>query len=301
MTLAGPAAVAPGRVSRRRGSAASRPLSVGARLDAPGLLDRHDLGTTTVFAESGRNRRRGKATPGGSRRDRYLKEQQWTNPFATAQVREAEFRTAVRVPATIIRSPAAKRSWRRRRLDGLPPSCCRLAIASRPGRLLGRLEPRLSAGGDDRATLDAEVAEAQAALEARARRAGTGGTAPGRTCRACATGRRSAPRHDDRRSAAASGGGPSRAARQTLGTGGGAAAGNAFVAARANRPDASRRSAPHSALLRRRCPLFRIVRTDESNCRRRCQRPTSPLHGKPRTSRSNCPGARNQCHAAPHA
>ena len=31
----------------------------------------------------------------------YLKEQQWTNAFATAQVREAELRTSLRVPAAI--------------------------------------------------------------------------------------------------------------------------------------------------------------------------------------------------------
>ena len=31
----------------------------------------------------------------------YLKEQQWTNPFATTQVRDGEVRTSIRVPAAI--------------------------------------------------------------------------------------------------------------------------------------------------------------------------------------------------------
>ena len=56
----------------------------------------------TVFAdEQAAHRRRGEAAGGRSGRDRLLKEQQWTNEFATAPVREAELRTSIRVPATI--------------------------------------------------------------------------------------------------------------------------------------------------------------------------------------------------------
>src|SRR6185503_5637473 len=95
----------------------------------------------------------------------YLKEQQWTNPFATAQVREGEVRAAVRVPAAIqpvtggeaiVGAPAAGRF--------MADTLVSIGAAVRQGQVIGRIEPRLTAG-DDRATLAAEVAEAQAAVE----------------------------------------------------------------------------------------------------------------------------------------
>ena len=101
----------------------------------------------------------------------YLKEQQWTNEFATALVAEADVRMSVRAPATvhplpggeaIVAAPAAGRL----QADVL------LSIGDRvrSGQVLAYLEPRLATGAD-RATLAADVAEARAALEAaRARR-----------------------------------------------------------------------------------------------------------------------------------
>src|SRR6185503_10705122 len=94
----------------------------------------------------------------------------------------------------------------------------------RAGQTLGRLEPRLSAGGDDRATLAAEVARAQAGLEAaRAERLLAEQAVPAR-------------RVEDARRAVTVADAQLRAAEarlaqrdQTLGTGGGAAAGNAYV------------------------------------------------------------------------
>ena len=69
---------------------------------APGLSDRHDLGATTVFADEpsamADAEKRPEKDPAAIA---YLKEQQWTNPFATALVREGDVRTSIRVPAAI--------------------------------------------------------------------------------------------------------------------------------------------------------------------------------------------------------
>ena len=96
----------------------------------------------------------------------YLKEQQWTNAFATAPVQEAELRTSD--PRAGDDRPAARRRGDRGGAGAGPVHCRRAAVdrRSRHGRarLLGRLEPRLAAA-TDRATLAADVAEAQAALD----------------------------------------------------------------------------------------------------------------------------------------
>jgi hypothetical protein len=60
------------------------------------------LGSITIYAD-------GQAAMVEARKPRqddptafaYLKEQQWTNEFATELVRQADLRTAVRVPASI--------------------------------------------------------------------------------------------------------------------------------------------------------------------------------------------------------
>jgi membrane fusion protein, heavy metal efflux system len=137
-------------------------------VDAPGLADRHDLGAITVFGDQttavadAEKRAEEDATAIS-----YLKEQQWTNGFATAQAREAEVRRAVRVPAVIepltggkaiVAAPA----------DGRFTSASLPSIGTRvtAGQELGRLQPRASEDGSDRASLAATVAEGQAALEA---------------------------------------------------------------------------------------------------------------------------------------
>src|SRR5204863_10079575 len=100
----------------------------------------------------------------------------------------------------------------------------------RAGQALGRLEPRLG-GGDDRATLSAELAQAQAALEgARAEQT--------RAERLLADRAVPARRVEDARRATASAETRVRAAEarlaqrdETLRSGGGAASGNAFTIA----------------------------------------------------------------------
>src|SRR5262249_7837100 len=96
----------------------------------------------------------------------YLKEQQWTNEFATTPIQTAELRTSIRVPAAldplpggeaVIAAPVAGRLA----AEQLPSIGDRV----RAGEVLAQLQPRLSATAD-RATLAADLAEAEAALEA---------------------------------------------------------------------------------------------------------------------------------------
>jgi RND family efflux transporter MFP subunit len=131
----------------------------------------------------------------------------------------------------------------------------------RPGQILARLEPRLSAGVD-RATLGAEVAEAQAAVDAaraeqaRAERLLEERAVPARRVE---DGRRATQVAEARLEAALA-----RLAQrdETLRSGGGAAAGNAFVL---RAPIAGRLAEVMGTLgasYDEGAPLFRIVRTD---------------------------------------
>jgi RND family efflux transporter MFP subunit len=193
----------------------------------------------------------------------YLKEQQWTNPFATTQVREGDVRTSIRVPAAIepvtggeaiVSAPADGRY-----ASGELPSVGDRVTA---GQVLGRLEPRLAEGGDDRATLAAAVTETQASLDAaradltRAEQLLSERAVPAR-------------RVDDARRAAAVAEARLAAAQarlaqrdQVLGSGGSAASGNAFVL---RAPIAGRIAEVMAALgasYDEGATLFRIVRTD---------------------------------------
>ena len=199
-------------------------------LDAPDLSDRHDLGSITVFADDNAARAEAaKQPPDDPAAIAYLKEQQWTNAFATAPVQEAEVRTSIRVPATvdalpggeaIVSAPAPGRF-----LAGTLPDVGDRVTA---GQALGRLEPRLAAG-NDRATLASDVAEGQAALEAaraemtRAERLLADKAVPARRVEDA---KRAATVAESRLRAA-----EARLAQrdETLRSGGGAAAGNAFV------------------------------------------------------------------------
>ena len=136
----------------------------------------------------------------------YLKEQQWTNPFSTAVVSEGDVRTSIRVPAAIepvtggeavVAAPADGRYASQQ----LPSVGDRVAA----GQTLGRLEPRLSSGGEDRASLESAVTEAQTALEARRRTRsrgaaarGTRGPRPARRRRAAGRGGRRSARDGGR-------------------------------------------------------------------------------------------------------
>jgi len=234
-------------------------------VDAPGLTDRHDLGTATVFAdEKTAVAEAEKRPPEDPAAIAYVKEQQWTNAFATTPVREAELRSSVRVPASIhpvtggeaiVEAPAAGR------FDA--ESLVSIGAVVRAGQPLGRLEPRLAAAGNDRATLAAEMAEMQTKLEA-------AHAEQARAERLLAEQAVPARRVEDARRAVTVAEAQLRAAQarlaqrdQTLGTGGGVAAGNAFVL---RAPLAGRVTevwATLGASYAEADHLFRIVRTDE--------------------------------------
>jgi len=233
-------------------------------VDAPGLKDRHDLGVTRVFAdEASANTAAAQQPPGDAASIAYLKEQQWTNPFATAMVQEGEVRTPIRVPASIqpvtggeaiVSAPAG----------GRYSSAALASVGDRvtAGQVLGRLEPRLAEMGDDRATLSAVVAEQQAALDAaradltRARRLLEERAVPARRVEEA---QRAVAVAEARVQAA-----QARLAQrdQVLGTGGGVASGNAFVLRAPIAGTVAEVYAALGASYDEGAPLFRIVRTD---------------------------------------
>jgi membrane fusion protein, heavy metal efflux system len=237
-------------------------------VDAPGSSDRHDLGSVMVFPDDAAAHadaeKRQAEDPAAIT---YLKEQQWTNPFATATVREADLRNSIKAPASIepisggealVSAPAAGRFTSQ--------SLVAIGTTVRSGQLLGRLEPRLS-GGDDRATLAADVAQAQVAVESaraeqtRAERLLSDRAVPARRVEDA---RRMVATAEARLHAA-----EARLAQrdETLRSGGGAAAGNAFTI---RAPIAGRIAdvlATLGASYDEGAPLFKIVRTDRVELR----------------------------------
>jgi RND family efflux transporter MFP subunit len=245
-------------------------------VDAPGVRDRHDLGTVTVFADEATaiaDAEKRKADDPSA--FAYLKEQQWTNEFATAHVREAELRTSIRVPAAIepltggeavVGAPAAGRFT----ADALPS----VGATVRAGQTLGRLEPRLS-GADDRATLVADVSQAQMALEgARAEQT--------RAERLLAERAVPARRVEDAKRALAAAEARAHAAEsrlaqrdETLRSGGSARTGNAFTLRAPIGGRIADVSATLGASYEEGAPLFKIVRTDRVELR--AQVPTADV------------------------
>jgi membrane fusion protein, heavy metal efflux system len=237
-------------------------------VDAPGLSDRHDLGEVAVFADEASARADASKRPADDPSAiAYLKEQQWTNEFETSPVREAELRTSIRAPATIepisggeavVAAPAAGRF--------LAQALVSIGATVRAGQSLGRLEPRLSAAGD-RATLSADLAEAQVTLDgARAEQS--------RAERLLADRAVPARRVEDARRAVASAEARVRAAEarlaqrdQTLQSGGGAAAGNAFTITAPISGRVADVLATLGASYDEGAPLFKIVKTDEVELR----------------------------------
>jgi membrane fusion protein, heavy metal efflux system len=237
-------------------------------VEAPDLKDRHELGTIGVFAdEASAEADFGSRPADDPAAIAYLKEQQWTNPFATAPVGEGELRTSIKVPASIeplsggealVTAPAAGRFA----ADAL------VAIGTNvhAGDVLGRVEPRL-AGGDDRASLAAEVTQAQVAVDsARAEHA--------RAERLLAERAVPARRVEDAQRATASAEARLRAAEarlaqrdETLRSGGGAAAGNAFTIRAPINGRIADVTATLGASYDEGALLFRIVRTDRVELR----------------------------------
>ena len=232
-------------------------------VEAPGLSDRHELGAVTVFSDQAAavaDAEQQATEDAGA--ISYLKEPQWTNGFGTAMVQEGEVRGSIRVPATvhplpggeaIVAAPAAGRFTAKTLLS--------IGDRVRSGQVLGLLEPRLAAGAD-RATLEAEVAEARAAVEAahaeqaRAEKLLAERAVPARRVEDA---RRASTVADARLRAA-----EARLAQrdETLRAGGGAASGNAFTL---RAPIAGRLAevmATLGASYDVGAPLFRIVRTD---------------------------------------
>jgi membrane fusion protein, heavy metal efflux system len=230
-------------------------------LDSSSLADRHDLGSITIYPDE-KAAQAVSETPEDPAAIAYLKEQQWTNAFGTALVREADVRASVRAPATVhplpggeavVSAPAAGRL----RANELPSIGDRV----KAGQVLAQLEPRLSAGAD-RATLDSEVAEARAVVDA-AR------VEQSRAERLLAERAVPARRVEDARRATAVAEARLRAAEarlaqrdETLRTGGGAAAGNAFSLRAPIAGRLAEVSGTLGASYDEGAPLFRIVRTD---------------------------------------
>jgi RND family efflux transporter MFP subunit len=260
----------------------SKPLRPGAfrvegKLPAPGryrwalvvttptLSDRHDLGEAIVFADAAAAAADAEKHP---EKDpaaiAYLKEQQWTNPFATATVHEAPVRVSIRVPAAIepvtggeaiVAAPADGRYVSPR----LPSVGDRVSA----GLELGRLEPRLANGAEDRASLVAAVAETQTSLDGakadltRAERLLAERAVPARRVEEA---RRQVAIAEARVASA-----QARLAQrdEVLRSGGSAASGNAFVL---RAPISGRVAEVFAALgasYAEGAPLFKVVRTDE--------------------------------------
>jgi membrane fusion protein, heavy metal efflux system len=234
-------------------------------VDAPGLSDRHDLGSVTIFADQGAAvadaEKHAEEDPTAIS---YLKEAQWTNGFATALVQEAELRRAIRVPAVIepvtggeavVSAPADGRF-----MSGSLPA---VGARVKAGQELGRLQPRASEDGTDRAGLAASVSEAQTAVDAaraelaRSERLFAERAVPGRRVEDAQRGLKVA---ETRLTAA-----QARLAQrdETLRTGGGTASGNSFALRAPISGIVAEVFAALGASYDEGAPLFRIVRTDE--------------------------------------
>src|SRR5262245_60261931 len=232
-------------------------------LDAPNVSDRHDLGDLTIFAdEQAATADAGQRPAEDAAAIAYLKEQQWTNEFATVPVSEAELQSSIRVPAVldplpggeaVVAAPAAGRF--------VADRLASIGDRVRAGGPLGRLEPRLTAT-TDRATLAADVTEAETTLEAarveqsRAERLLADRAVPARRVEDA---KRAATVAEARLKAA-----QARLAQrdETLRSGGGSAAGNAFALRAPIAGRITEVQATLGASYDEGAPLFKIARTD---------------------------------------
>ncbi len=285
----GPPAVLPGAEASRPGvyRVLGTPPAAGRYrwalvIEAPDLVDRHDLGPVTVFAEQAAAVADAESQPEADPAAiSYLKEPQWTIGFATVIVQDAELRRGVRVPAiiepltggdAIVGAPA----------DGRFMASTLLAVGDRvsPGQELGRIQPRLGEAGADRATLVAAAAEAQASLDAAASdlaRAELLLAERAVPARRVEQAQRVATVAEARLVAA-----QARLAQrdETLTTGGGSASGNSFVL---RAPIAGRLAAVFASLgasYDEGVPLFRIVRTDRVELQAHVPASDAPLTGE---------------------
>jgi len=236
-------------------------------VDAPGLTDRHDLGSITVFPdEAAAVAEAGQRQPDDPAAIAYLKEQQWTNPFATSPAIESDLRTSIRVPATIepvsggeamVAAPAAGRF--------LADSLAAIGTTVTVGQTLGRLEPRLNSS-DDRALLVGDVAQARVAVDSARAEAS-------RAERLLADRAVPARRVEDAQRALTSAEARLRAAEARLAQrdetlqGGGNGSGNAFSVRSPIRGRVAEVYATLGASFDEGAPLFKIVQTDRVELR----------------------------------
>jgi RND family efflux transporter MFP subunit len=252
-------------------------------VDAPGLMDRHDLGAITVFADE--SSAVADAEKNGGDEDAaaisYLKEPQWTNGFATVVVGEADVRRSIRVPAVIepltggdavVTAPAAGRF--------MATTLVSIGTRVQAGQEIGRIQPRLSQDGADRATLAAAVEEAQAGADAaasdlsRAERLLAERAVPARRVEEAQRALKVAQ--------ARLTGAQARLAQrdETLRSGGGAAAGNSFILRAPIAGNVAEVSAALGASYEEGAPLFRIVRTDAVELEVHVPASNVPLEGE---------------------
>jgi RND family efflux transporter MFP subunit len=129
------------------------------------LSDRHEMGAITVFPneQAARNAVKSEA---GAPAISYLKEQQWTNEFATVVVQQRPLREAVRAPAVVVAVPGGEAVVSAPAGGRVAPGAVfDIGVSVSAGQMLARFEPRLAAI-EDRAALVREVAEARAAVDA---------------------------------------------------------------------------------------------------------------------------------------
>jgi membrane fusion protein, heavy metal efflux system len=247
-------------------------------IDAPGLVDRHDLGEVTVFADEAAARAGSRAEADDAAAISYLKEPQWTNGFATALVQEGDVRRSMRLPA-VIEPLTGGEAIVSAPIDGRYITSMALSVGDRvqANQEVGRIQPRLSGNGPDRAGLASEVTEARVQLEgaqselARAQRLFAERAVPRR-------------RVEEAQRAVTIAEARFEAARarleqrdQTLATGGGVAGGNSFVL---RAPIAGRVAEVFAAVgasYDEGAPLFRIIRTDRVELRVQVPAADAPL------------------------
>jgi len=143
------------------------PCTMSMSVASPQVTHTFDVGPCTVFADEAAARKALPIEPEPPGRIAFLKEQQWKTDFATVAVTERDLQDGVRASAEI--RPVAGREARL-----AAPSAGRVSLAEpvpllgmpvTKGQVLATISPRVGALGD-RSTMAADVAAAQAELEA---------------------------------------------------------------------------------------------------------------------------------------
>lgn len=136
-------------------------FSLAIEITDGALEARHELGTVTVFADPASVEVNQPELPGDIG---YLKEQQWTNPFATTVAAERPMRPSVPGFATVL-PPADAGAEVRAPSDGYfaTGNLARAGSRVEAGAVLGYLVPRLGEGADF-GTLQVALERAEAAM-----------------------------------------------------------------------------------------------------------------------------------------